>query len=283
MKNDVEHELHELVKQHPHNYVKLLLSKGVKKGSKDFSHVKEHVLRCTAKLVSQYAFKYKWKTLVYWALNRIVDWNDARARCSMCGKPFHGIDVKNVNLGYCRKTCCKVCERKLAARSIASYMQSSYGVVNAFQLPTVKEKLKAQKVQMQAHRDAAKRCNGTFKASYQEDAAYAMLCKKFGKDNVIRQYHSKQYPFNCDFYVKPIDLYIECNFSWTHGGHWFDPSCESDQKKLQEWKDKHTKYYDNAIETWTVRDVKKRQIASINKVNYAVFWSFDDFNVSSLH
>ena len=41
-------------------------------------------------------------------------------------------------------------------------------------------------------------------------------------------------------------------------------------------KSKHTKYYDNAIETWTVRDVKKRQCAEKNHLNYIVFWIEDE-------
>ena len=127
----------------------------------------------------------------------------------------------------------------------------------------------------QKEHDTKKR-NGTFKKSTQEDAVYEMLCKKYGEDNVIRQYWSEAYPFNCDFYIPSLGLYIECNFSWTHGGHFFNENDEEDLKKLQQWKDKGTKYYLNAIETWTVRDVKKRQAAKKNKLNYVVFWNLDD-------
>ena len=111
----------------------------------------------------------------------------------------------------------------------------------------------------------------------QEDKVYQLLCEKFEENDVIRQYRSEKYPFNCDFYIKSIDIYIECNFSWTHGGHWFDESNEEDQKMLQKWKDKGTKYYENAIETWTVRDVKKRKYAEENKLKYVVLWTFDEY------
>lgn len=100
---------------------------------------------------------------------------------------------------------------------------------------------------MQAHRDATHRKNKTFKTSNKEDEAYKILCKKFGEDDVIRQFKSDVYPFNCDFYIKSLDLYIECNFSWTHGEHWFDSSSKEDLEKLEKWKSKKTKYYDNAI------------------------------------
>lgn len=121
-----------------------------------------------------------------------------------------------------------------------------------------------------------RRRNGTFNVSKQEDEVYKMLCDKFREEDIVRQYKSKKYPFACDFYVKSCNLYIECNFSWTHGGHWFDDSNEEDQKTLQLWKDKGTKYYENAIETWTVRDVKKRLCAEENNLNYLVFWRLED-------
>ena len=41
-------------------------------------------------------------------------------------------------------------------------------------------------------------------------------------------------------------------------------------------KSKHSKYYDNAIEIWTVRDVKKHEVALKNGLNYVVFWTLDD-------
>ena len=72
-------------------------------------------------------------------------------------------------------------------------------------------------------------------------------------------------------------MYIECNFSWTHGGHFFDENNIEDQEKLKLWKSKNTKYYDNAIKTWTVRDVKKHNIAIQNKLNYIVLWK-EDYN-----
>ena len=157
-------------------------------------------------------------------------------------------------------------------------LHTKYGINNPFQLPSVKAKLNAMKDKIQCHRNATKKTNGTFKVSKKEDAAYEILCKKYGQDNVIRQYWSEAYPFNCDFYIKPLDLYIECNFSWTHGGHWFDENDEEDLKKLQQWKDKGTKYYLNAIDTWTVRDVKKKKIAEENRLNYVVFWKFNEVN-----
>ena len=92
----------------------------------------------------------------------------------------------------------------------------------------------------------------------------------------MRQYSSEKYPFNCDFYVKLHDLYIEFNGSWTHGTHLYDSTSEEDQALAAEWKSKNSKYYDNALHTWTVRDVNKRCIAKQNNVNIREFWRILD-------
>ena len=125
---------------------------------------------------------------------------------------------------------------------------------------------------------ATKKKNGTFNISKPEIRVYEFLCKHYGKDDVEHQYKSDVYPFNCDFYIKSLDLYIECNFSWTHGGHWFDSSNKEDLDKVQKWRDKGTKFYLNAVQTWTVRDVKKKEYAKKNKLKYVVLWT-EDYSV----
>lgn len=88
-----------------------------------------------------------------------------------------------------------------------------------------------------------------------------------------RQYRSDVYPFACDFYFPDKDLYFEINASWTHGGHPFDPDSITDRHVLTEWKNKNSKYYDNAIEAWTVRDVKKHGIAKERHLNWTAVYS----------
>ena len=121
--------------------------------------------------------------------------------------------------------------------------------------------------------NSTKRKNNTFNTSKPEDKAYEFLTQY---TNVIRQYKCKCYPFCCDFYLKDFDIFIECNFHWTHGGHPFDPSSIKDQIKLERWKTKGTKYYDNAINTWTKMDVEKRNKAKEENLNYIEFWSFKE-------
>jgi len=38
----------------------------------------------------------------------------------------------------------------------------------------------------------------------------------------------------------------------------------------------NTRYYDNAIKTWTILDVNKIKIAQQNKLNYIIFWRFKE-------
>ena len=102
-----------------------------------------------------------------------------------------------------------------------------------------------------------------------------MLVEKY-KD-VRRNYKSEQYPYACDFYIPSSDLYIECNFHWTHGDHAYNENDYNDKLRLEYMKYKNNTYYDNAINTWTIRDVNKRNTAKANNLNYIEFWTFDEF------
>ena len=122
-----------------------------------------------------------------------------------------------------------------------------------------------------------KKKNHTVNSSKIEQNMYIMLVEYFGENDVIHQYKKDdRYPFVCDFYIKSLDLFIELNASWTHGGHWFGTSL-NDQNTLKEWlvKAENSTYYKAAIQTWTIRDVKKKQTAIDNNLNYVVFWKND--------
>lgn len=94
---------------------------------------------------------------------------------------------------------------------------------------------------------------------------------KLNSYTVLYNACSDKYPYLCDFYVKELDLYIELNFTWTHGWHYFDE--QKDSTRLLEMQNKHNAYYDNAIYTWTFLDIQKRNCAIINKLNYVVVWN----------
>lgn len=120
-----------------------------------------------------------------------------------------------------------------------------------------------------------KRKNNTFKASKMEEELYKYIAEKF--PNVKRQYKDDiRYPFACDFYIPELDTFIELNGIWTHGRHPYSQYSEEDKKILQKWKSKKSKFYDNAIKNWTIRDVEKRNKAKENNLNYKEVWSLEE-------
>ena len=127
-----------------------------------------------------------------------------------------------------------------------------------------------------------KKCNETkrnrksFNKSQEEDIVYNHLCQMFGERDVIRQYRDERYPFACDFYIKSLDLFIECNFHWTHGGRNYDENDEFCIQQLKNWQEKAqtSKFYKNAIQTWTVRDVIKSSY--YQNINIEVFYCIND-------
>lgn len=120
------------------------------------------------------------------------------------------------------------------------------------------------------------RKNKTFNTSLCEQHVYQILCDIFGVNDVCKQYSSNDYPFSCDFYIISRNLYIELNVSWTHGNHWYG-MYDFDDCILCEWqlKSKSSDFYKNAINTWTKRDVHKRDIATKHNLNYLTFWKQD--------
>lgn len=128
-------------------------------------------------------------------------------------------------------------------------------------------------------RYATMRRNNSWSTSKPEEDFYNNLCHYFDKSKILRNYKDdKRYPFHCDFYLVDLDLFIECNFHWTHGGHPFDLNSIEDKSKLEQWKSKKTKYYNKAIETWTISDVKKHEYVNTYKLNYIEF-----YNESEVH
>lgn len=151
-----------------------------------------------------------------------------------------------------------------------------FGVDNISKSQYCKNKHKACEAQTVAKRNATKKARGTFNMSKPEEVCYKMLVEKFGQNDIVRQYTSELYPFNCDFYIKSLDLYIEYNGSWTHGKHPFDPTNKDDIEIVEKWKAKNKTYYFIAINTWTKRDVNKRNIAKQNNINIKEFWKVSE-------
>ena len=123
-----------------------------------------------------------------------------------------------------------------------------------------------------------KKNNKSFNSSSIEDIYYKILCIKYSASNVIRQYKEERYPFACDFYIKSLDLFIELNLNWTHGGHKFNVNDEQDKQKLILWQEKakSSDFYKKAIDVWTRLDPEKFAYAEKNHLNYKVYYSEDE-------
>lgn len=126
----------------------------------------------------------------------------------------------------------------------------------------------------------ARKRNHTTKYSMEENYAFLYLSEQY--PDIIRQYTSKEYPWHCDFYIPCLDLYIECNFFFTHGKHPFNINNEDDLEKLCDLKLKYrNSYYKEGkwplqIAIWTQSDVQKRETAKRNHLNYKEFYSLEE-------
>lgn len=144
---------------------------------------------------------------------------------------------------------------------------SRYGKVSAMSLSETVDKVHETKIK-----------NHSWNTSKPEENMYVALCEVFGETDVVRQYKDLRYPFRCDFYIKSLDLFIELNGTWLHGGRWFDdtdPTCVEQLKQWQTKVDEGHRFYTVAIDVWTGRDVRKRETAVQNGLNYLVFWQND--------
>lgn len=161
-----------------------------------------------------------------------------------------------------------------------------YGVENPMQTQYYKNLissiLSSNEIQEKIYN--TKLLNNSFNISYQEDVCFDLLKEKYS--DCIRQYKSELYPFNCDFYIPSLDLYIEYNGSHYHHYHPFDINDDNDLNELNRLKEKaensnahkngKKSQYDNIIYTWTILDLKKRNIAQQNNLNYIEFWNINE-------
>ena len=125
-----------------------------------------------------------------------------------------------------------------------------------------------------------KRKNHSFTTSKPEENLYQEIKSIY--PSVIRQYKESRYPYNCDFYIPELDMFIELQGSWTHGKHPYNEKSNQDQLILNKWKsrllDNHG-FYLTAIKVWTISDPKKRETAKKNNLNYVELFNKEDINL----
>ena len=110
--------------------------------------------------------------------------------------------------------------------------------------------------------------NGTYKISQAENNFYNQLCLFIDKSDIFRGYVDKQrYPFNCDFYIKSKDLFIEYQGHQTHGYEPYDAT-----------NPEHWVYCDRlqasgySTDTFTIRDPNKVATAKQHKINLLLIY-----------
>ena len=175
-----------------------------------------------------------------------------------------------------------IADKGVREKIIQSYIKH-YGVDHPLKVESIKNKIKQTCIQKYGVDHPSKselirekiyntlKKNNTFGTSSIEKEF-----KQYLIDNNIKfnyQYKSEQYPFKCDFYLIDYDLYIEIQGTWTHGRHPYNSKSIDDINKVNEWKLKNTGYYNGAIHTWTISDVRKRNIAKQNNLNYLEIFS----------
>ena len=147
-----------------------------------------------------------------------------------------------------------------------------YGVPHYQQTTESREKQSKRMIENKSKYLQTKIKNGTLRTSKPEQNLHQELLNLF--DNVQTQFDSNEYPFACDFYIPDRQLYIELNTSWTHNSAWYDENKLEHNEIANKWFNSSA-YYKQAHKTWTYYDVKKRQTAKENNLNYLVFWQPD--------
>lgn len=164
-----------------------------------------------------------------------------------------------------------------------------YGVDYLFKSNIIKEKIKQTNIQKYGvdnplkNKEIWKKSQDNRQISSKsklENNFLNYLKLKYESNDIITQYKSKEYPYYCDFYIKSINLYIEIQGHWTHNDHPFDINNLNDQQIMNIWRTKSLsdKYYKNALNTWTIKDVEKRNTAIQNNLNYLEIFGKTDLN-----
>lgn len=137
------------------------------------------------------------------------------------------------------------------------------------------KKISLEKLEIKLSKEyITKKLNNSFNSSNVETKFYEELLKENKNKTIYKQYKDERYPFYCDFYILEDDLFIELNAHWTHGGRPYDSQDIECQKQLSIWQEKAktSQFYQNAIITWTIRDVEKQECAKKNNLNYKVIY-----------
>jgi len=159
------------------------------------------------------------------------------------------------------------------------------GFENNSQSPKWKENIQKNKEEINKKIYLTKKKNGSLGKSKIEDKIYEILLTKF--PNAIHHPEpSEKYPFQCDFYIPELDLYIEYQGYGSHGGEPFNSNNPKHINLVNKWKqqakeinfkgEKKTQF-NIYIKVWTQDDTLKRETARKNKLNWIEFFNIKQF------
>ena len=123
--------------------------------------------------------------------------------------------------------------------------------------------------------------NGTFNSSKPESIYEKIFKKNF--QTYTQYYDEGLYPYTCDFYLKDLELFVECNFFRNHGPHPFGTDLNADEILVNQWVSRQSTYktasgkikknsYFNYEKVFTKTDPEKLQTALANKINYLLIY-----------
>ena len=172
-----------------------------------------------------------------------------------------------------------------------------YGVKNVYQSPEIQKQMHQTSFERYGTiyytqtNEYKKRCfetkkkNNSLGKSKEEDKIFEILLTKF-PNTIHHPEPNEKYPFQCDFYIPELDLYIEYQGFKSHGSEPYDPNNTEHIKLIEEYKKKAEEInfkgekksqYLRYIETWTKEDPLKRETARKNKLNWIEFFNMNQF------
>lgn len=108
-----------------------------------------------------------------------------------------------------------------------------------------------------------------------ERQVFDILTSMYSQEDIQYQYlEDSRYPFNCDFYIKSIDVFVEVNAYYTHGKHPFRWQYNDENVA----SDVNAAHYD----AWVLRDTKKLQVAQDNELNYLMLYADGLFYINKI-
>lgn len=198
--------------------------------------------------------------------------------CPVCGKPTVFLGVIYGYRQHC-STSCSTFDPKVKAKNKATTI-ARYGVAHNWNNGILRENCKntmKEKYGVTHNWQSSKlRSKEKFKVSQLEQEFMDYL-DLYHISYKYRYYdETGKYPYECDFYLPTLNMFIEINGTALHDTHIFDPNNENDIKQLEYYKSRiDSSWYQSKVRIW-LKDYEKQQTAIKNNLNYKIIWTKQD-------